>query len=292
MLAHRDRDRAELLGRRAELVHVAARDQRVPLRRRGQPVGQVVVARDARRRGSTTRPSATVSRARAARVAVPARRDAARSSATPDADRHRRVRSDATGAAPPMCTVAAKRRFSSPRFAASSSALREVREGHDAVDLLSRRAPRPRSRATAASSWRPSVRLAPQPWSRAYARLADPDDAGRSVLHDACQLARSRIRRRLTSLRSRRAWSARCSVSLARLSPRIFARISSVISRVAPLLAAARSGSRDCGCSRRPCAMSSKARSRPITILSSARPTAAPRRSCGSPCTARARTSR
>jgi hypothetical protein len=34
-------------------------------------------------------------------------------------------------------TVAAKRRFAMPRFAASSSAP-EVREGHDAVDLLER----------------------------------------------------------------------------------------------------------------------------------------------------------
>ena len=34
VLAHRDRDRAELLGPRAELVHVSAREQRVPLRRR------------------------------------------------------------------------------------------------------------------------------------------------------------------------------------------------------------------------------------------------------------------
>ncbi len=46
VLAHRHRDRAELLRRGAELVHVAARHEREPLRRRREPVRDVVVARD------------------------------------------------------------------------------------------------------------------------------------------------------------------------------------------------------------------------------------------------------
>ncbi len=48
------------------------------------------------------------------------------------------MRSDATGAAPPVCTVVAKRRFSIAEVGGELLGVAEVGKRHDAVDVLER----------------------------------------------------------------------------------------------------------------------------------------------------------